>query len=116
MQPAVEPPSKVPLVQAPQHRARAAPTNAGGFSVFIRIHKSTSVSIQIKNQLNVSNSLTIFALINGAFSALNLGTLNSLSTKEKDQLVQYHILLFFVLLQNFQTLSNPIRMQAMLEI
>ncbi|PON71848.1 FAS1 domain containing protein [Parasponia andersonii] len=118
-QPAVEPPSEVPLVQAPPHRARAAPTNvtkildkAGGFSVFIRLLKSTSVSIQIENQLNVSNSLTIFAPTNGAFSALKPGTLNSLSTEEKVQLVQYHILPSFVSLQNFQTLSNPVRTQA----
>ncbi|PON80386.1 FAS1 domain containing protein [Trema orientale] len=111
-QPAVEPPSEVPLVQAPPHRARAAPTNAGGFSVFIRLLKSTSVSIQIENQLNVSNSLTIFAPTNGAFSALKPGTLNSLSTEEKVQLVQYHILPSFISLQNFQTLSNPVRTQA----
>ncbi|PON53959.1 FAS1 domain containing protein [Parasponia andersonii] len=117
--PAVEPPSQVPLVQAPPHKALFAPTNvtrilekAGGFSVFIRLLKSTSVSIQIENQLNVSNSLTIFAPTNGAFSALKPGTLNSLSTEEKVQLVQYHILPSFVSLQNFQTLSNPVRTQA----
>ncbi|PON80401.1 FAS1 domain containing protein [Trema orientale] len=115
----VEPPSQVPLVQAPPHRAAANPTNvtkilekAGGFSVFIRLLKSTSVSIQIENQLNVSNSLTIFAPTNGAFSALKPGTLNSLSTEEKVQLVQYHILPSFITIQNFQTLSNPVRTQA----
>ncbi|PON53966.1 FAS1 domain containing protein [Parasponia andersonii] len=115
----VEPPSQVPLVQAPPYRAAANPTNvtkilekAGGFSVFIRLLKSTSVSIQIENQLNVSNSLTIFAPTNGAFSALKPGTLNSLSTEEKVQLVQYHILPSFITIQNFQTLSNPVRTQA----
>ncbi|XP_024026372.1 fasciclin-like arabinogalactan protein 12 [Morus notabilis] len=85
---------------------------AGGFSVFIRLLKSTSVSIQIENQLNVSNTLTIFAPTNGAFSALKPGTLNSLSTEQKVQLVQYHILPSSVSLQNFQTLSNPVRTQA----
>ncbi|XP_024026373.1 fasciclin-like arabinogalactan protein 11 [Morus notabilis] len=100
-------------------QAAAAPTNvtkilekASAFSVFIRLLKSTSVSIQIENQLNVSNSLTIFAPTNVAFSALKPGTLNSLSTEQKVQLVQYHILPSFVSLQNFQTLSNPVRTQA----
>lgn len=118
-QPAVEPPSQVPLVQAPPHKALTGPPDvikilekANGYSVFIRLLKSTSVSIQIENQLNVSNTLTIFAPTNGAFSALKPGTLNSLSTEEKVQLVQYHILPSSVPLQNFQTLSNPVRTQA----
>ncbi|GMN24676.1 hypothetical protein TIFTF001_000666 [Ficus carica] len=123
--PVVEPPSEVPLVLAPPHKgaaaaeAEAAPTNvtkilekAGGFSVFIRLLKSTSVGIQIENQLNVSNSLTIFAPTNGGFSALKPGTLNSLSTEQKVELVQYHILPSYISLENFQTLSNPVRTQA----
>ncbi|GMN24691.1 hypothetical protein TIFTF001_000664 [Ficus carica] len=117
--PVVEPPSEVPLVQAPPHKALAGPTDvskilekAGSFSVFIRLLKSTSVSIQIENQLNVSNTLTIFAPTNGAFSTLKAGTLNTLSTEQKVQLVQYHILPTMVSLQNFQTLSNPVRTQA----
>ncbi|XP_062082039.1 fasciclin-like arabinogalactan protein 12 [Humulus lupulus] len=117
--PAVESPSQVPLVQAPAHRTLANPTNvtkilekAGGFGVFIRLLKSTSVCIQIENQLTVSNSLTILAPSNGAFAALKPGTLNSLTTEEKVQLVQYHILPSFIQIQNFQTLSNPVRTQA----
>uniref|UniRef100_A0A803PWN3 FAS1 domain-containing protein n=1 Tax=Cannabis sativa TaxID=3483 RepID=A0A803PWN3_CANSA len=117
--PAVEPPSQVPLVQAPPHKALYTPTDvtkilekAGIFSVFIRLLKSTSVSIQIENQLNVSNTLTIFAPTNGAFGALKPGTLNTLSTEDKVQLVQYHILPSLVSLQNFETLSNPVRTQA----
>ncbi|GMN24699.1 hypothetical protein TIFTF001_000661 [Ficus carica] len=117
--PVVEPPSEVPLVQAPPHKALDGPADvskvlekAGGFSVFIRLLKSTSVIIQVQDQLNVSNTLTIFAPTNGAFSALKPGTLNSLSTQHKFQLVQYHILPTFVSVQNFQTLSNPVRTQA----
>ncbi|PON71855.1 FAS1 domain containing protein [Parasponia andersonii] len=112
-------PSEVPLVQAPPRKAKPEPTNvtkildkAGGFSVFIRILRSTQVINQIENQLNVSNSLTILAPINGAFSSLKPGTLNSLTTEQKVQLVQYHILPSFVSLSNFQTLSNPVRTQA----
>ncbi|PON80392.1 FAS1 domain containing protein [Trema orientale] len=115
----VQAPSEVPLVQAPPRKAKPEPTNvtkildkAGGFSVFIRILRSTQVINQIENQLNVSNSLTIFAPTNGAFSGLKAGTLNSLSTEQKVQLVQYHILPSFVSLSNFQTLSNPVRTQA----
>ncbi|KAM6578842.1 hypothetical protein CsatB_030679 [Cannabis sativa] len=116
---AVEPPSQVPLVPAPPHKALHTPTDvtkilekAGIFSVFIRLLKSTSVSIQIENQLNVSNTLTIFAPTNGAFGALKPGTLNTLSNEDKVQLVQYHILPSLVSLQNFETLSNPVRTQA----
>ncbi|PON80379.1 FAS1 domain containing protein [Trema orientale] len=115
----VQAPSEVPLVQAPPRKAKPEPTNvtkildkAGGFSVFIRILRSTQVINQIENQLNVSNSLTILAPTNGAFSGLKPGTLNSLSTEQKVQLVQYHILPSFVSLSNFQTLSNPVRTQA----
>ena len=118
-QPSVEPPSQVPLVQAPPHRTLAAPTDvtkilekADGFSVFIRLLKSTQIIIQIENQLNVSNTLTIFAPTNGAFSSLKPGTLNSLTTEQKAQLVQYHILPTFISLSNFETLSNPVRTQA----
>ena len=112
-------PSEVPLVEAPPRKGKPEPTNvtkilekAGSFSVFIRILRSTQVINQIENQLNVSNSLTIFAPTNGAFSGLKPGTLNSLSTEQKVQLVQYHILPSFVALSNFQTLSNPVRTQA----
>ncbi|GMN24700.1 hypothetical protein TIFTF001_000667 [Ficus carica] len=112
-------PSEVPLVQAPPRRAKPAPTNvtkilekAGSFGVLIRILKNTQVINQIENQLNTSNSLTILAPTNGAFSGLKAGTLNSLSTEQKVQLVQYHILPSFISLSNFQTLSNPVRTQA----
>ncbi|XP_062083550.1 fasciclin-like arabinogalactan protein 12 [Humulus lupulus] len=115
----VQAPSEVPLVQAPPRKAKPEPTNvtkildkAGGFSVLIRIVRSTQVINQIENQLNTSNSLTIFAPTNGAFSNLKPGTLNSLSTELKVQLVQYHILPSLVSLSNFQTLSNPVRTQA----
>ncbi|EXB98539.1 hypothetical protein L484_014381 [Morus notabilis] len=112
-------PSEIPLVQAPPRKAKPAPTNAtkilekaGNFGVFIRILKNTQVINQIENQLNTSNSSTILAPTNGAFSGLKAGTLNSLTTEQKVQLVQYHILPSFISLSNFQTLSNPVRTQA----
>ncbi|XP_024026371.1 fasciclin-like arabinogalactan protein 12 [Morus notabilis] len=112
-------PAEIPLVQAPPRKAKPAATNvtkilekAGNFGVFIRILKNTQVINQIENQLNTSNSLTILAPTNGAFSGLKAGTLNSLTTEQKVQLVQYHILPSFISLSNFQTLSNPVRTQA----
>ncbi|XP_062083531.1 fasciclin-like arabinogalactan protein 12 [Humulus lupulus] len=110
-----------PLVQAPpaKPRRRAEPTNvteildkAGGFSVFIRLLRSTDVITQIENDLNASNSITILAPTNGGFSALKAGTLNLLSQQQKVQLVDFHVLPTFIALQNFQTLTNPIHTQA----
>ncbi|GMN24694.1 hypothetical protein TIFTF001_000665 [Ficus carica] len=117
--PLVQAPSEVPLVEAPPRKAKPVPTNvtkilekAGNFGMFIRILKNTQVINQIENQLNTANSLTILAPTNGAFSGLKAGTLNTLSTEQKVQLVQYHILPSFISLSNFQTLSNPVRTQA----
>ncbi|KAF3455023.1 hypothetical protein FNV43_RR05471 [Rhamnella rubrinervis] len=119
-QPAAQAPTEVPLVQAPPRKALTGPTNvtkilekAGGFSVFIRILKNTQVINQIEIQLNNSNNaLTIFAPTNDAFSGLKAGTLNSLSTEEKVQLLQYHLLPSFIPISSFQTVSNPVRTQA----
>ncbi|PON53963.1 FAS1 domain containing protein [Parasponia andersonii] len=110
-----------PLVQAPPAKARrrAEPTNvteildkAGGFSVFIRLLRSTDVITQIENDLNATNSITILAPSNGGFSALKAGTLNTLSPQQKVQLIDYHVLPTFISLQNFQTLTNPVHTQA----
>ena len=117
--PLVQAPSEIPVVEAPPRKAKPAPPDvakildkAGGFSVLIRILRSTQVINQIENQLNTSNTMTILAPTNGAFSGLKPGTLNSLTTEQKVQLVQYHILPSFIALSNFQTLSNPVRTQA----
>ncbi|XP_062083536.1 fasciclin-like arabinogalactan protein 11 [Humulus lupulus] len=113
--------SEEPIVQAPPHKGRSRiPTDVtgilekvGGFSVFIRLLKSTEVLIQIENQLSASNSLTILAPTNDAFaSTLKPGTLNTLSNEQKVQLMQYHVLPTFISLANFETLSNPVRTQA----
>ena len=86
---------------------------AGGFSVFIRLLKSTGVSDQLYGQLNNSNNgFTIFAPTDAAFSSLKAGTINSLSDLQKTQLVQFHILNTVVTLSNFQTLSNPVPTEA----
>ena len=105
VQPATPPvvqPAKAP---APVQSAKVPPTKkgvpdvtkilakAGGFSVFIRLLKSTGVSDQLYGQLNNSNNgFTIFAPTDAAFSSLKAGTINSLSDLQKTQLVQFHIL------------------------
>nr|CAD1839836.1 unnamed protein product [Ananas comosus var. bracteatus] len=40
------------------------------------------------------------------------GTLNSLTDQQKDSLIQYHILPYFLSASQFQTVSNPLRTQA----
>ncbi|CAB4282813.1 unnamed protein product [Prunus armeniaca] len=111
-----------PAVPAPpaDAPAPAGPTNitkilekAGGFNVFIRLLKSTQVDNQLYSQLNNSNSqLTVLAPTDSAFSKLSTGSLNSLSDEQKVQLLQFHLIPDFLTIQNFQTLSNPVRTQA----
>ena len=87
---------------------------AGGYSVFIRLLKSTGVAGQLFGELNDTNNIgfTIFAPTDSAFSDLKAGTLNSLSDLQKTQLIQFHILNTIVTLSNFQTLSNPVPTEA----
>ncbi|XP_059431058.1 fasciclin-like arabinogalactan protein 12 [Corylus avellana] len=86
---------------------------AGGYSVFIRLLKSTGVAGQLFGELNDTNiGFTIFAPTDSAFSDLKGGTLNSLSDLQKTQLIQFHILNTIVTLSNFQTLSNPVPTEA----
>ena len=129
VQPAKAPvqPAKAPAqsAKAPTQSAEVPPVlkgppditkilgKAGGFSVFIRLLKSTGVSDQIYGQLNNSNNgFTIFAPTDAAFSNLKPGTINSLSDLQKTQLLQFHILNTVVTLSNFQTLSNPVPTEA----
>ncbi|KAE8038876.1 hypothetical protein FH972_011345 [Carpinus fangiana] len=86
---------------------------AGGYSVFIRLLKSTGVAEQLHGELNdTSIGFTIFAPTDSAFSDLKAGTLNSLSGLQITQLIQFHILNTIVTLSNFQTLSNPVTTEA----
>ncbi|XP_075635913.1 fasciclin-like arabinogalactan protein 12 [Castanea sativa] len=125
VQPATPPvvqPAKAP---APVQSAKVPPTQksvpdvtkilgkTSGFSIFIRLLKSTGVSDQLYGQLNNSNNgFTMFAPTDAAFSNLKAGTINSLSDLQKTQLVQFHILNTVISLSNFQTLSNPVPTEA----
>lgn len=87
---------------------------AGQFTTLIRLFQITHVGDQINTQLNNSKQggLTLFAPTDNAFSALQAGTLNSLSDQQKLSLVQFHILPTFLPMSQFQTVSNPLRTQA----
>ncbi|KAF5470684.1 hypothetical protein F2P56_011181 [Juglans regia] len=112
-------PAKAPA-QSAQIPVQKGPTDvvkilekAKGYSVFIRLLKSTGLAGQLYGQLNNSNvGFTIFAPTDGAFSSLKAGTINSLSDLQKTQLIQFHILNTVVTLSNFQTLSNPVPTEA----
>ena len=85
----------------------------GGFTILIRLLKSTGVADQLRGQLNDSSiRFTLFAPNDNSFSNLKAGTLNSLNNEEKVRLIQFHILPTYYTLENFQTVSNPVRTQA----
>ncbi|XP_031256461.1 fasciclin-like arabinogalactan protein 12 [Pistacia vera] len=115
--PTSSPPAPLVPAAAP---GPSGPTNvtkilekAKGFSLFIRLLKSTSVADQIEKQLNdSSNGVTIFAPTDGAFSSLSSGVLNSLNDEEKEELVQFHVISSYIPLSQFQTVSNPLRTNA----
>ncbi|KAJ1395956.1 FAS1 domain [Sesbania bispinosa] len=100
--------------------APAGPTNitkvlekAGQFTTFIKLLKATQVADRINSQLNNSNQgLTIFAPTDNAFSSLKAGTLNSISSQDQLQLLQFHILPTLYTMSQFQTASNPLHTQA----
>lgn len=100
--------------------APSGPTNitqvlekAGQFTTFIKLLTATQVSDRINSQLNNSNQgLTIFAPTDNAFSSLKSGTLNSISTQNQLQLLQFHILPTLYTISQFQTVSNPLHTQA----
>ncbi|KAE9610403.1 hypothetical protein Lal_00006688 [Lupinus albus] len=84
------------------------------FSVLIRLLKTTQLINQLNSQLLTSGSggLTIFAPEDSAFSKLKAGFLNSLSDRQKVELLQFHTLSSFISISNFDTLSNPVQTQA----
>ncbi|CAI9272977.1 unnamed protein product [Lactuca saligna] len=86
---------------------------ASQFTTLIRLFAITKVGDQINTQLNNSKQgMTVFAPTDNAFSSLSVGTLNSLSDQQKDELVQFHVIPTFISTSQFQTLSNPLRTQA----
>ncbi|KAE8037327.1 hypothetical protein FH972_009921 [Carpinus fangiana] len=106
------PPALVPVQKGPTDVTKIL-EKAHGYSVFVRLLKSTGVAKQLYRQLNSSNNgFTIFAPIDSGFSNLKPGTINSLTDLQMTQLIQFHILNTVVALSNFQTLSNPVPTEA----
>ncbi|KAK6942826.1 FAS1 domain [Dillenia turbinata] len=86
---------------------------AGQYTTLIRLLKSTEIADRINSALNKGNQgITIMAPTDAAFSNLKPGTLNSLTDQQKVQLVQFHVIPSFLTVQQFQTLSNPVRTEA----
>ncbi|KAK7412485.1 hypothetical protein VNO78_03949 [Psophocarpus tetragonolobus] len=84
------------------------------FSVLIRLLKTTQLINQLNSQLltSASGGLTLFAPEDTAFSKLKPGFLNSLSDRQKVELLQFHTLSSFISISNFDTLTNPVQTQA----
>ncbi|KAL8508835.1 hypothetical protein ACS0TY_016149 [Phlomoides rotata] len=85
----------------------------GRFTLFIHLLQSTKVADNINSQLSDDSNagLTLFAPTDSAFSGLKTGTLNSY-TEEKVELVQFHVLPYYLSPSQFQTASNPLTTQA----
>ncbi|XP_061342680.1 fasciclin-like arabinogalactan protein 11 [Gastrolobium bilobum] len=84
------------------------------FTVLIRLLKTTQLINQLNSQLVTSGSggLTLFAPEDSAFSKLKPGFLNSLSDRQKVELLQFHTISSFISVSNFDTLTNPVQTQA----
>ncbi|XP_020235856.1 fasciclin-like arabinogalactan protein 11 [Cajanus cajan] len=84
------------------------------FSVLTRLLKTTQLINQLNSQLVTSGSggLTLFAPEDSAFSKLKAGFLNSLTDRQKVELLQFHTLSSYLSISNFDTLTNPVQTQA----
>ncbi|KAG5029535.1 hypothetical protein AAZX31_05G150800 [Glycine max] len=84
------------------------------FSVLTRLLKTTQLINQLNSQLVTSSSggLTLFAPEDSAFSKLKAGFLNSLTDRQKVELLQFHTLSSVISISNFDTLTNPVQTQA----
>ncbi|MED6216452.1 hypothetical protein PIB30_007797 [Stylosanthes scabra] len=89
-------------------------TKAKRFSVLIRLLKTTQLVNQLNSQLvgTSSGGLTLFAPEDSAFSKLKPGFLNSLTDRQKVELLQFHSLSSAIAISNFDTLTNPVQTQA----
>ncbi|XP_034695024.1 fasciclin-like arabinogalactan protein 11 [Vitis riparia] len=85
---------------------------AGKFTTFIGLLKSTQMDAEINNRLKKSDGTTVFAPTDSAFSNLKTGTLNSFTDQQKTALTRFHILLSFLTIPQFQTVSNPVHTAA----
>ncbi|GMJ10833.1 ARABIDOPSIS FASCICLIN-LIKE ARABINOGALACTAN-PROTEIN 11, FASCICLIN-like arabinogalactan-protein 11 [Hibiscus trionum] len=86
---------------------------ANQYTIFIRLLKSTQVSDRLIGELkDADDGKTIFAPTDKAFSNLKSGALNALNDEQRVELVLYHVVPIYIPLNQFQTVSNPMRTQA----
>lgn len=86
---------------------------AGGFTVLVRLMRSSHVADQINSQLkDLNDGLTVFAPTDIAFASLRTGALNKLSDKEQVELMQYHVVPTLLTMSQFETVSNPLMTKA----
>ena len=87
---------------------------AGKFTTFIGLLKSTQMDAQINDELKKKSTpgITVFAPTDSAFSDLKPGTLNSFSDQQKAALTQFHVVPTFLTVSQFQTVSNPLHTEA----
>ncbi|KAI3427672.1 FAS1 domain-containing protein [Psidium guajava] len=113
----VSPPSDSPPPPAPPPVSQASILKilekSGGFTVLVKLLRSTHVADQVNSQLaDLNDGITFFAPDDTAFSALKAGTLNSLSDEQQVQLLQFHVVATYLSMSQFQTVSNPLMTKA----
>ncbi|XP_030526613.1 fasciclin-like arabinogalactan protein 11 isoform X1 [Rhodamnia argentea] len=113
----VSPPPDSPPPPAPPPVAQASIlkilVKSGGFTVLVKLLRSTHVADQVDSQLaDLNDGITFFAPVDAAFSALKAGTLNSLSDEQQVQLLQFHVVPTYLSMSQFQTVSNPLMTKA----
>ncbi|XP_030454281.1 fasciclin-like arabinogalactan protein 12 [Syzygium oleosum] len=111
--PVSPPPDSPPPPPPPQASILKILEKAGGFTVLVKLLRSTHVSDQVNSQLSdLNDGITFFAADDAAFSALKAGTLNSLSNEQQVQLLQFHVVPTYLSMSQFQTVSNPLMTKA----
>ncbi|XP_059626990.1 fasciclin-like arabinogalactan protein 12 [Cornus florida] len=111
--PSAPPPFSIATSPAPSPVPNGPPNitqileNAGNFTTFIGLLKSTHVDDQINSQLkDSSNGLTVFAPSDDAFSNLDPGTIKSLSDLQQAELVRFHFVPTYLSTTQFQNVTT----------
>ncbi|KAI8015060.1 Fasciclin-like arabinogalactan protein 11 [Camellia lanceoleosa] len=113
-----QPPAATPAPSPPPPPPPGPPNitaildKAGHFTTLIRLLKRTQMDDRIYKQLNHSDSLTIFAPTDDAFSNLKAINLNSFTDLQKIQLIQFHVVPSAIPLSEFEMVSNPLSTEA----
>lgn len=107
-QPPLQSPTSSPSPTSPTPSLVTILQKFGYFTALIRLLKATSMDAQVDSLIKAANGVTFFAPTDAAFSKLKSGTLNSFSTQQQVELLQFHVISSFLSTSQFQTVSNPI--------